>query len=90
MPHALLIYLLAYLLAYRATQRDEMCNLYVMYYAEMPSNAHLAQITCSGVDQPGLLVSMPADSDAAPVSRPNVGQDGDQFSRRHHHPLLSG
>jgi len=64
-----------------------------MYYATVPlrgrsSQGRLSQLTCLGVDQPGLLSSMPADSDAAPPSRPELEENTNQFSHRHHH--LSG
>jgi len=76
----------------RATQNDEMCNLYVMYYAEPPhshtSKDHPSQLTCSGVDQPDLLSSMPANSDVELPSRPDLEEDRNQFAHTHHQ--LSG
>ena len=71
----------------RPTQNDEMCNLYVMYYAEtLPghsSQGHPSQLTCLGVDQPGLLASMPVD--VVPPSRSDLEENTNQFSHRHHH-----
>jgi len=91
------------------TERDEMCNLYVMYYtagatqrpppahrhAAMTRRGHPSQLTCSGVDQPDLLTSMPADSDVElavrtyPLDQRHADDvdDDDQFSHVHHSTL---
>ena len=76
----------------RATQRDEMCNLYLMYYTKASrsytAGGHTSQLTCSGVDQPDLLSSIPSDSDVELPSDPDLDEDTDQFSHTHHR--LSG
>jgi len=74
------------LLCRSATQNAEMCNLYIMFYAESASLVHPSQLTCSGVDQPDLLSSMPSDSDVRLPSRPDLDADTDDISDHHRHP----
>jgi len=76
---------------YSATQTDEMCNLYIMYYTEDDQASRHSQLTCSGVDQRDLLTSIPPDSDLLPPSsHPDLDLDDHNDQFHHTHQYLPG
>lgn len=85
-PYMFILYQEWFVIYFRSTANDEMCNFYIMYYMNSTMEGRKGPDTCYKNQQRRVFLNYPADSDT-PLP-PNPALEG--VAMAHHHHGMSG